>query len=183
MACPELNCSLTPECDLKWKLSTDYTGTITDASGNIVATAITANKLELCSNVVTFSELECPENLNRIILGIPLVFVKKCHMYSVVIPAISDGPLDPTQFPDIIEVKDGATGGQMNLFPIGIQIANGYMYVVIDVSNRTDPESLTLCFNVFCFEITKKIVPCGCELKCKPITWTYGYDSLIPPQP
>lgn len=179
MSCLDLKCELTPDCNIKFKLSTDYTGT--DVSGNIIeAIATSSHKLELCSGLVKFTNLECA-NLKKLILGVPLVFVKNCHLYRLNLPDITGDVFNNTAYASNIVVKCIDDDSAMN---IGLQVANGYLYVIIDVEGKIvtigeGAPSLEFCIELFCFDVTKKFIPCGCELKCKPITWSYGYESIV----
>lgn len=166
--------TIAPKNELKFKLVSEITNT--EVEDGIITTPGTINKkLKLCCNIVEFDNIECSD-LNALILGIPITFSDKCNLYSLDIPNISDDSL--------INEYMVVTCGDDNNLVVDIQVANGYIYIIIDVpndkvihSNETCLGSLVLCFETFCFDINKKVPLCH-KVKCRPVTWSYG---CLPP--
>lgn len=172
--CPELNKNFSADCPLEFRLSTNLSGTDTTTSPFTLATV--SNKLELCSSTVVFEDLPCRENLKNVILGIPLVFVDDCNMHKIDLTKLAISP--DADYTSNIVVKELNTS---NPLAIDLQVANGYLYVIICVENYVEDTPLSLCFDVFCFDLIKKIIPCNCTIKCKQVTWSYGYGLECPP--
>jgi len=177
ITCPTLHCDLVPDCELEFRLSTQYTGTVKDGAAP-VELATMNNALTLCKDTVVFKNIECAKRLKSVILGIPLKFVKGCHVYTIDLPSIPDNT------DNNIIVTHVETQTQLTLEQF--QVANGYLYVEIcltDTNNQTlidfegeDAPSIELCFDKFTFGLTKKFVPCNCAIGCKPVVWNYGQE-------
>lgn len=178
--CPEINTDLVPECCLKFKFTVHYTGSATTTSNPITVVAGTPNySLELCCPT-TKLKIPCANGTKRIILGLPLTYVKGCYVYSIIPPLISSSQLlfGPPYNANLI-VSDVNTSA---VLPIGMQIANGYLFVEIDVDGKivNDDEPvdgecsghLTLHFDKFDFPLNRKM-KC-CDIPCKPVIWNYS---------
>ena len=174
-SCPVIKTKVVPECDLKFKFGATYSGGT--VVGGVITPATVAHHINLCCNTVTLN-VPCPNETKRIILGIPLVYVDGCYVYSLKLPSIAGPTLYNNVYTSNIEVKT-VVGDE--LLAIGLQVANGYLYVEIDVEGKliVDEEecsaSISLYFSVFDFELNRKM-NC-CHIKCKPVTWTYGDDA------
>lgn len=186
---PNLNSKLTPDCNLDFKLSINPVGTISNPQpgciNDINPAATVQCGLELCCDIVNFENIPCPKNLNRLILCVPLMYLDSCHLYTIQVPPILNDELSTVTYSDNIIVKGCETN---EILPIGLQVANGYLYVVIDITDQitvviepdeTCTKSLKLCFDRFCFNLCKKLRNCACDLKCKSVIWQYGF--VCPP--
>ena len=181
--CPKLHSTLTPDCDIDFKILTKFENT-SSMRGVLIKSADISYKLELCKNRVVFKNLECAEKIKTVIFGIPLRFVEDCHIYTIVIPPIP-GPTD-----NYVIVNEVNTDTKLN---IEFQIANGYLYILIDITDPSgnslidfvgpDSPSLDLCFEKFAFDLKTKITSCDCNLNCKPVIWKCGQQltTITPP--
>ena len=178
--CPEIITKVTPDCDLTFKFAATYSGGSVD--NGVVTPATAAYHLNLCCKVIKLT-VACSEGTKRIILGIPLTYVNGCNVYSLVLPNITNATLSDYLYDANIVIEDVLYPGTH--LPIGLQVANGYLFVEIDVENHLILDespvegecnaSINLSFSVFDFPLKKKL-NC-CHLKCKPVTWTYGDDE------
>jgi len=166
-----------PDC-FKLKIGLNITGS-TGLLGSGATAGTVTYALGLCSDVVTFSDICCFNNMSSIVLALPLSFVQDCHRYTLV-----DIPLGPQLVPIVVDttVPSGGTGS-----PIDIQVANGYLYVIIgsdrfDVEVCTDDDEgcsrcvVTITFTLFNFFLRRSINYCNCACVCKPIVWYFGSD-------
>lgn len=183
--CPELVKELVPECDLKLKFSLHYSGgAVVYSEGEPVVTPATARYfLNLCSDAVKLN-IPCLNSTKRILLGLPLTYVEGCSIYSLVLPTINSSTLSSTVYTDNIEVSTADTN---EVLPIGLQVANGYLFIEIHVEGKLTfadndcngecPASISLNFNTFNFELKKKFKTCN--VTCKPVVWKYA-DTTNP---
>ena len=95
-----------------------------------------------------------------------------CHIHKIDLKQLT------SEYADNVVVKEMCTNDPLT---IDLQVANGYLYIIICVENYIEDTPLSLCFDVFCFDLIKKAVPCNYTIKCKPVTWSYGYGLECPP--
>jgi hypothetical protein len=159
----------TDETKLQFRIDSGY------STSGIVLTK--THVLKLCCGIVEFDDIKCANKLSHIILGIPMVFVNDCNLNIIKLDDIVQG--DPNS--ENVNISNTADGAELlhKLF-----YANGYLYIRIEVGDsivRTrgdDGEcksSLSLCFDEFKFDMSEKT---ACHaVKCKPVTWEYGYSK------
>lgn len=169
--CPFLNNELHPDCGFKFKIATSVTGTALDPdTGNVIPGKIT-KQLQLCCNTVVFNNLDCDDNFNSLLLGIPLIFIDKCYKYTIDLSSVD------IENSNNISVIDLTTNSQLIT---SIEIANGYLYIFIDVADKiifdhvSCKSKLLMSFNKFEFNLIQKITNCCDKIKCNPLTWSFG---------
>jgi hypothetical protein len=132
----------------------------------------------LCGNTVTFNDICCFADGSNVIVGIPLDFsVELCNLYV----------LKPTLEEKICIKMLDANGGFLNTLRTKLSVANGYLYITIDLNleennvqctideeTKTVTRSFTLYFDNFYIPVEKVLMYCH-KTTCKPITWDYGY--------
>lgn len=187
--CPELIKDIVPECDLKLKFSSHYEGgsvIYTEGSLPIVTPATAKHLLSLCCETIKLN-IACANATKRVILGLPLTYVEGCSVYSLTLPQILNSNLTTFTYGANVEISTVDTN---EVLPIGLQVANGYLFIEIDVDgklvfadndcNGECPASISLNFNKFEFGLTKKY-KC-CNVTCKPVAWKYA-DTVNPVTP
>jgi hypothetical protein len=171
------------ECDLEFKLLKTHSGS-TVSSGSITQ-ATQTTYLTLCCDTAKLS-VDLKSDVKRIVLGVPLLHLDNCYVYSLVPPDIANANLSTTVYSENIEVVDLVTG---TILPVGLQVSNGYLLIEIDVDNKVVVDncncsgSVILCFNTFKFALSAR--PNCCDVDCYPITWnsTYPVNPIVEPEP
>lgn len=169
---------IAPDDNLEFKVLTEMTNTLS-TDGTVLNVATTQYILDLCKRTITFSDICCPSNdMNTIILGLPLIFLKKCFAYRLVLPDISNATSFNYSNYIIVENMNGT------VLPVDLQIANGYLNIIIAISDATTVTDngcqIFLNFIKFNFELTRSLVFCISNLMCDPITWQYGFSPNVP---
>jgi len=169
-----------PDC-FKLKIGVSVSGStgVLGTTGAVGATTITY-LLGLCSSIVTFTDVCCFNGMDNIVLALPLYFVQDCYKYTFGGFALGDQPnpgvVIDTTTPNL------TPGGTPSI--ISIQVANGYMYIILgqdrfDIATSIDDDGNRHCtvsieFTLFNFPMTRKINLCNCSTLCKPIVWYFG---------
>jgi hypothetical protein len=175
-----------PDC-FKLKIGVNVTG----STGTLGATGAVAGTvsyaLGLCNSVITFSDICCFNNMQSIVLAIPLNFTLDCFNYSL--NGIVLGPQTTSTFV-ATTAGAGATGV---LSPIDIEVNGQYLYIIIqqdhfDVActsgacnnscssdaDGCDSCVVTIQFTNFNLPVTRAINYCNCSSLCRPVVWYFG---------
>ena len=178
--CPVLHDTLTPTCDIDFKIYTRFSGT--EINNGIISPASADYTLGICNNTVVFTNIECDaKSLGSVIMAIPLKFVKDCQLYMLDLQTILSSPNNHLR---VTEVNTG------NVLLLDLQVANGYLYVEINVTDTNNNSllifdgvtapSLELCFTRFSLPLRQKYVGCRCPVPCLPLTWLCGRQLEVP---
>ena len=170
--CINLLQSIVPNSNFEFKILTNMTNTLT-SGGNVQNVAVTQYVLDICNRDITFDNICCPsDDMNTIILGIPLIFLNKCFAYRVILPDISDAT--SFDYSDFVVVENT----NQTPLPVDLQVANGYLNVIIVISGASVESDIgcqvSLTFTKFNIGLSKSLVFCTNNVICYPVTWKYG---------
>jgi len=173
-----------PDC-FKMKIGLNVTGStgLLGTTGAVVGTINYA--LGLCSYMLTFSDVCCFNNMQSLVLALPLNFSQDCYKYT-----FANIELGPQTTATYIDTTIPNLSGTASL--IDIEVANGYLFIIFnndrfDISTVTDDDTgcttcvVTLEFTQFNLPLTRTINYCNCTKYCKPIIWYFGSDPLSLP--
>src|SRR5690348_2542976 len=114
-----------PDC-FKLKIGINVSGStgILGTTGAVTGTVSYA--LGLCNKTVTFTDICCFNNMKSIVLALPLSFMQDCFKFTfahITLGPQTDTTVIDTTVPNLINNTPSA---------INIQVANGYLYIIID---------------------------------------------------
>jgi hypothetical protein len=158
-----------PLCPLQFKFSLNLAGTMGDCVA--VTPAHATYLLGLCGKTVTFNTSCCFDDVDSIILGIPLTIYDDANhsVYRLVVPSIP-----AVNYNGLVTVLDQSN----NIVPgLDIQIADGYAYITMPFTSFSmDDGLITITFGVFALPYVKSFMFCRRNIHCKPIIWAFGSD-------